>query len=435
MSNIFHRQAAVPVSRRNILQIGCSSTLALSFGHLGLRSAAAAANSPAPRARNVIQIFLTGGPSTIDMWDLKPNAPDSIRGDFRPIETSVPEIQICEHLPKLAKQMHHAALVRSVSHTIAEHTQGQAYVMTGNRPRPAVESPSLGSLSAALLPSQRGIPVNINVGSVPSSGAGDLGASYNPLEVSPTDGRTREKTTESFGLPEGFSKTDLERRKQVLQRLDQRFNQVGSSTLPRQLEQFQQDAMEILRSDKIQEALNIEREPEANRTLFGNSVVGRSALAARRLIEADARFVTIGFGDWDTHDNNFTRLRNTLLPQLDQALAALLEDLAARDLLKETIVYCTGEFGRTPGINSNLGRDHWSRSMSVLLAGGGLRSGLVYGSTDATGSDPDHDPCSPDDISATIFHQLGFTPNHQVQTLAGRSISLFRNGSVLQGLI
>ena len=422
-------------SRRNFLQFSCSSVMGVSLRHREIRAVAAEPNLRTTGAKNVIQIFLTGGPATIDMWDLKPNAPASIRGDFRPIDTSVPSLQICEHLPKLAKQMHHATLVRSVTHTIAEHTQGQAYLMTGNRPRPAAGSPSLGSLSAALLPSRRGIPVNMNFGTVPSSGAGDLGASFNPLEVAPSEGRNSDKTNESFGLPDDFTKPALERRNQVLQRLDRRFDQLRSTNLPRQLEQFQQDALEILRSDKIRSALDVEREPEASRTLFGNSVVGRSALAARRLIEADARFVTIAFDGWDTHDNNFTRLRNNLLPQLDQALAALLEDFAARDLLKETIVYCAGEFGRTPSVNSTLGRDHWSRTMSVLLAGGGFRSGSVYGSTDETGQNPDQNACSPDDISATIFQQLGFAPEHQLRTSSGRSIPLFRNGSVLPGLL
>lgn len=423
------------LSRRSFLQFGCTSVIGFALGHRGIPSAFAAPNSSTAIAKNVIQIFLTGGPSTIDMWDLKPDAPAAIRGDFHPIETSVPSLQICEYLPKLAKQMHRATIVRSVTHTIAEHTQGQAYLMTGNRPSPTAESPSLGSLSAALLPSRRGMPVNVSVGTVPSSGAGDLGANFNPLEVTPSDGRSGDRVRESIGLPDGFTRSDLERRKDVLQRLDQKFDQLGSTTLTRQLGQFQQDSLEILRSDKIREALDIEREPESTRTLFGNSLVGRSALAARRLVEADARFVTVGFGDWDTHDNNFTRLRNNLLPQLDQALAALLEDLASRDLLNETIVYCTGEFGRTPTVNTNLGRDHWSRTMSVLLAGGGFRSGSIYGSTDKHGSDPDLNPCSPDDISATIFHQLGFAPEHQLQSASGRSIPLFRNGTVVSELL
>jgi hypothetical protein len=369
------------------------------------------------------------------LWDLKPEAPEKVRGEFRPIETAAPGVRICEHLPRLARQMHRAALIRSVTHTIAEHTQGQAYVMTGNRPRPAAESPSLGSLSAALLPTSRGTPVNITLGRVPSSSAGELGAMYNPFEVALPDGRVAQATSEAVGLPEGFTTADLERRRQVLARLEERFTQQGPNTLPRQLQQFQHDALEILQSDRIRGALDVDREPDTTRELYGTSVAGRAALVARRLLEAGGRFVTIGFGDWDTHDNNFTRLRNTMLPQLDQALAALIEDLSSRGLLEETIVYCAGEFGRTSHINSNAGRDHWSRAMTVLLAGGGIRGGAVVGTTDEFASDPTDRPCSPDDVSATLFHQLGFAPTRQVQTPSGRMIPLFRNGTVITELL
>jgi hypothetical protein len=427
------RQAGL--HRRDFLHIGYSSLFGFSLGTLGHALAWGAPDSQAARAKNVIQIFLTGGPATIDLWDLKPEAPEKVRGEFRPIETAAPGVRICEHLPRLARQMHRAALIRSVTHTIAEHTQGQAYVMTGNRPRPAAESPSLGSLSAALLPTSRGTPVNITLGRVPSSSAGELGAMYNPFEVALPDGRVAQATSEAVGLPEGFTTADLERRRQVLARLEERFTQQGPNTLPRQLQQFQHDALEILQSDRIRGALDVDREPDTTRELYGTSVAGRAALVARRLLEAGGRFVTIGFGDWDTHDNNFTRLRNTMLPQLDQALAALIEDLSSRGLLEETIVYCAGEFGRTSHINSNAGRDHWSRAMTVLLAGGGIRGGAVVGTTDEFASDPTDRPCSPDDVSATLFHQLGFAPTRQVQTPSGRMIPLFRNGTVITELL
>jgi hypothetical protein len=430
-----HSNRPLTLHRRSFLHIGYSSLFGFSIGALGNGLTWAAPEANAARAKNVIQIFLTGGPATIDMWDLKPEAPEKVRGEFRPIETAAPGIQICEHMPRLAKQMHRAALIRSVMHTIAEHTQGQAYVMTGNRPRPAAESPSLGSLSAALLPTSQGTPVNITLGRVPSSSAGELGAVYNPFEVSLPDGRMAQATSEAVGLPEGFTAADLERRRKVLSQLEERFIAQGPNSLPRQLQQFQHDALEILRTDRIRAALDVDREPEPTRELYGRSVVGRGALVARRLLEAGGRFITIGFGDWDTHDNNFTRLRNALLPQLDQALAALIEDLSSRGLLEETLIYCAGEFGRTPSVNSNAGRDHWSRAMTVLLAGGGIRGGTVVGMTDEHASDPAERPCSPDDVSATLFHQLGFAPTRQVQTPSGRMIPLFRNGTVIQELL
>lgn len=418
--------------RRDFLRWGLSSGLALGLGGSARRATAALA--PPPRAKNVIMIFLTGGPGTIDLWDLKPDAPDRVRGEFRPIETSAPGIRICEHLPRLAQQIHRVALVRSVTHTIAEHTQGQAYMMTGNRPGPTTDFPSLGALSSALLPVQRGTPRYVTLGSVPSSTAGELGAAYHPLEITLGGGSSGVTATESIGLPDGFSSADLARRERLLAKVEERFAPFESAPVAERLGQFQRDALELLRSDKIRRALDLSLEPESIRERYGESRPARGALVARRLIEAGARFVTLGFGDWDTHDNHFTRLRNDLLPQLDQALAAILADLAERGMLDETLVYCTGEFGRTPNINENAGRDHWSKAMSVLLAGGGLRPGVI-GATDEHAAEPIDKACSPDDVSATLFHQLGFEPQAKLTTPRGRESPMFRHGTVIRDLI
>jgi hypothetical protein len=421
------------VDRRNFLYVGAAGLAGLSLGN-ALRQSAAA-DRTAPQAKNVIMIFLTGGPATIDMWDMKPDAPQKIRGEFQPRDTSVEGVRICEHFPKLAANMHLVALVRSLTHTIAEHTQGTAYLMTGNRPSPANDYPSLGSLSASLLAGNKGMPAYVTVGTVPSPGAGDLGAALNPFEVSLTEGRGSDTARDRIGLPSGFTVADLERRRCVLERLDRRMREFDSAGLPPQLDRFQQEALDILRSDKINKSLDIDSDTTDRRDKFGPTFLGRSALAASRLIEAGARFVTIGLGDWDTHANNFTRLRTTLLPQLDQGLAALLGDLDERGLLQETIVYCTGEFGRTPVVNDAEGRDHWARTMTALVAGGAVHRGIAYGATDDEGYEPRDRACSPDDLSATIFHQLGFPPGRQVVTRGGRPVPLFRNGHVLESLI
>jgi hypothetical protein len=312
------------------------------------------------------------------------------------------------------------------------------YLMTGNRPSPAVNYPALGALSARLLAAGSGTPPYVTIGQQPGSGAGDFGAAFGPFEVSAPDlhGTSADKKpAASIGLPEGFTRADLERRWAVLARLDATMSAAGGSELVDQLGQFNVQAFEILKSDKINAALDIHREPEAILAEYGSSVLGHSLLAARRLIEAGARFVTVGFGDWDTHLNNFTRMRNTLLPQLDRGLSGLLADLDQRGLLDETIVYCTGEFGRTPAVNANAGRDHWARTMSALLAGGGLKAGYVHGATDDESYEPTSSACSPDDLSATIFHQLGFPPTHTVPTTNGRPVMLFRNGKVVEKLI
>jgi hypothetical protein len=423
------------LGRRAFLRVGTAGLAGLSLAGVLRRDAAAQADVAAPRAKNVIMIFLTGGPATIDMWDMKPDAPESIRGEFRPRDTSVAGVQICEHMPALAASMHLATLVRSVTHTIAEHSQGAAYVMTGNRPSPAIDYPSLGSLAASLLESGSGMPTYSTIGAVPSAGSGDLGTALNPFQITGIGARRDDKRTDWLGLPDGFTVADLQRRERILARLDERMRRLDASELPRQLDRFQQQALDILRSDKINQALNVSDETKAVQEQYGPSSLGRSVLAARRLIVAGARFVTVGYGDWDTHSNNFARLRNTLLPELDRGLAALLNDLDQRGLLDETIVYCTGEFGRTPGVNSAAGRDHWARSMTALLSGGGVRRGSVYGATDEFGQEPTDNPCSPDDVSASIFHQLGFSPTHQVMTRQGRPVSLFRDGRVLPGVI
>jgi len=433
-----HRTCPTQVlNRRTFLRVGSAGIAGLSLA-AALRQMHASetgrTSTPAP-AKNVILLFLTGGPATIDMWDMKPDAPEGIRGEFKPRETSVAGVQICEHMPALAATMHRVTLVRSLTHTIAEHTQGATYVMTGNRPNPAVDYPSLGSLAARLLPTNSGMPPYAAIGAVPSAGAGDLGADLNPFQISSVEARRKEeRRSDRLGLPEGFTVSDLRRREQVLARLDERMRRFEASELPQQLDRFQAQALDILRSDKINKALSIAALPPAEREPYGTSPLGESLLAARRLIEAGARFVAVGFGDWDTHGNNFVRLRTTLLPELDRGLAALLTDLDQRGLLAETVVYCTGEFGRTPAVNSASGRDHWARSMTALLAGGGFRPS-VYGATDLNGHEPSDEPCSPDDVSASIFHQLGFSPGHSVNTRQSRPVSIFRDGRILSGIV
>jgi hypothetical protein len=424
------------LSRRSFMRVGTAGLAGLSLANALRQGTRAWAGETSPPAKNVIMIFLSGGPATIDMWDMKPDAPVDIRGEFRPSETSVAGVKICDLMPNLAAKMHLLTLVRSLAHTIAEHGQGATYLMTGNRPSPAREYPSLGSLSARLLPTASGMPLYATISAVPSAGAGDFGASADPFEISGLASRgENRKASDRFGLPAGFTIDDLKRREGIRVKLDERMRQREGSELPRELDRFQQQAIDILLSDKMNKALNLSQEKSTTREQYGASSLGHHLLSARRLIEAGARFVTVGYGDWDTHSDNFSRLRTTLLPELDRGLAGLLSDLEQRGLLHETIVYCTGEFGRTPSVNSTAGRDHWARSMTALLAGGGVRKGSVYGATDSQGQAPTDQPCSPDDVSATIFEQLGFPAKHRVETRQGRPVPLFGDGRMLTGVI
>jgi hypothetical protein len=428
--------------RRDVLRAGVAGLLGMALPDALRAEALAASNStskPAARrpATGVIQIWLAGGPATIDLWDLKPDAPEEIRGEFRPIATAVPGVALCEHLPRLARVMDRCTLIRSLGHAISAHGPGTVYMATGNRPGPALEYPAAGALAAKLLPSRRGVPAYVTFAAlregIPAAGPGHLGPACGPFEV---EGDPVGGTLQSYGvsLPEGFPLRQFESREALRDSFDGGLRALDSTEVMASLDRFHRQAAEILRSDRVRAALDLSREPEALRDDYGRSPLGQGALAARRLIEAGARFVTLGFGGWDTHNDNFRTLRTRLLPPLDRAVSALIGDLASRGLMDETIVLCAGEFGRTPRVNPRAGRDHWSRSMAVLLAGGGFPGGAVYGATDERGTAPIRDACSPDDLAATIFRRLGFDPSHQVLSAGGRPVPIFRDGRCLEPL-
>jgi hypothetical protein len=422
--------------RRDFLKLGTAGLLGMGLADL-LRLEARASSAKKGKANSVIMIWLAGGPATIDMWDLKPEAPEEIRGEFKPIETSAKGVRICEHLARTAKVMDRCAVVRSVHHSIAAHGPGTIYLTTGNRPTPALDYPSLGSLASKLLPAATGVPAYVTFGEGKAgavANAGFLGTAYNPFEVEGSPDRGGLKV-QGVSLPDGFTVEDLEKRDKLVERFDARFKELDDTDLPASLDRFHQQALDILRSDKTRKAFDVNQESQTFRDRYGRGSLGQSALVARRLVEAGVRFVTIGLGGWDTHGGNFRTLRANLLPQVDQALSALVTDLDEKGLLDSTVVYCAGEFGRTPRINGQAGRDHWARSMAVFLAGGGIAKGCAYGSTDVHGSAPDTDPCSPDDVTATIFQALGVPPHHEVTLPSGRPLAIFREGKVLEPLL
>jgi hypothetical protein len=418
--------------RRDFLRLGTAGLLGLGLADL-LRLETRAAKAKR-KATSVIMLWLAGGPATIDMWDLKPEAPEGIRGEFKPISTSAAGVQICELFPKLAKLMDRCALVRSLHHNIPEHNVGTLYMTTGNRPSPALDYPALGSLASRLLTAPVGVPSYVTFSGFRPPGPGYLGSAYSAFEVQgdPQQGKLR---VQGVSLPDRFTTTDLANRDKLRNQFDAAFKALDQAELSGSLDKFHQQALDILRSDKTRKAFNLDEEKPTVRDSYGRTPFGQSALAARRLIEAGARFVTIGLGGWDTHIGNFRTLRGQLLPQVDQTLAGLVADLDGRGLLDSTIVYCAGEFGRTPTVNGGAGRDHWARSMAVFLAGGGIRRGHAHGNTDPYGMQPASDPCSPDDVSATIFHCLGIAPNHEVQTTTGRPMAIFREGKVIEKLL
>ena len=436
-------------ARRDFLKIGAAGLFGLSLPQLLQLEAKAKASEGSARstrrASSVILVWLAGGPATIDMWDLRPGAPENIRGEFREIPTTADGVRISEHLPRMARVMDRCTVVRSLAHPIPAHGPATVFMTTGNRPTPAIQYPALGSLVTRLMPANPGVPPFVSFSELRNGSAGNagyLGTAYNPFIVegagAPARGSMTAATLRVRGitLPTGFTLDQLENRDRLLRGFDAGFAAADRhADLVDGLDAFHRQALEILRSDKTRNAFNLHEESEPTRTRYGTNPFGQGALAARRLVQAGVRFVTISLGGWDTHGQNFTALRTRLLPQLDQVLSALIEDLDSRGMLDDTMVYCAGEFGRTPNVNRNAGRDHWSRSMSVVLAGGQFKRGYAHGTTDTNGMAPASEPCTPDDIASTIFSNLGIDPHQELMTPTGRPMQLFREGRAVSRLL
>ncbi len=430
--------------RRDFLKLGAGGLFGLTLPQLlRLQASASTAQQQKRRANAVILLWLGGGPSHQDIWDLKPEAPEGIRSQFKPIPTKADGVRIGEHMPKTAQVADKMSIVRSLYHTIPSHGPASVFMTTGNKPTPALEYPSLGSLMAKLMKSEKGVPPYVSFGDIRGGRAGVsgyLGTAYNPFIVEGSAGGKgkggNSLRVRGIQLPTGLTLEQLENRDKLFQGFDDTFRSLDrSADLVDGLDAFHKQALEILRSDKTKKAFDLEQESATVRERYGSTPFGQGALAARRLVEAGVRFATVSLGGWDTHNKNFDALSKRLLPSLDQTLSALVDDLSQRGLLDTTIVYCAGEFGRTPKINKNVGRDHWARSMAVALAGGGLRRGYAHGTTDAHGMAPATDPCTPDDVAATIFHCLGIDPHTELTTSTGRPIQLFREGRVVERLL
>jgi hypothetical protein len=430
--------------RRNFLRIGSVATLGLTLpGILASEAKAKETGSGTKaKAKSVILVWLAGGPATIDMWDNKPDAPEGIRGEFKSIKTKADGVEFAETLPKMAEVADKVSVVRSLYHTIPSHGPATTFMTTGNKPTAALQYPALGSLAAKMLPVESGIPPFVSFTDLrggAAGGAGYLGTGYNPFGVEGGGGGKDAKAAfrlRGITLPNNVSLDDLEKKDKLLKTFDDSFRKLDKGTeIGDGLDAFHQQALDILRSDKTKKAFDLSQEPAKVRVGYGTGPLAASGLAARRLVQAGVRFVTIGMGGWDTHQKTFDAHKTRLMPGLDSGLAGLIADLDANGLLESTIVMCAGEFGRTPKVNKNAGRDHWARSMACVLAGGGFKRGYAHGSTDASGMAPDRDGCTPDDLAATIFQQLGIAATTELQTPTGRPVQLFREGKVVEKLV
>lgn len=423
------------MKRRDMLKAGTLTVGGLTLGNY--MRLANAGQLQTGRADRAIFIELPGGPSHMDTFDLKPDAPDEFRGSFNPISTNVPGIQISEHLPKLASVADKFAILRGVSHTLAAHRLGREYVNTGSKPIPALEYPSYGAVMSKEQPSDPDIPTQV---AVPKSGQGPgfLGIRYAALETSSTPSFGQPYSVRGISLAGGIGVDEVKRRQGLLKKLDRRFADLEKNDqLLDGLDRFGEQAYSMITSPRARQAFDISNEPESFAKQFGEESFGQSCLLALRLVESGVRLVSVQLGGWDTHTDNFTKLKTKNLPTLDAGLSGLLIGLEQRGLLDSTAVFVTGEFGRTPKINTRSaegGRDHYPRCMFMLMAGGAVRGGQVIGESDDTAAGPRHEGISPDDVAASFYYNLGIDPQLEYDSNTGRPITLVRDGKVIDQL-
>lgn len=418
-------------SRRSILRAGVLGFLGLGIDDLlRLRSLAASPSQTSTRARNCILIWLAGGASHIDTFDPKPDAPADVRGEFKPIATAVPGLQLSEVLPNLAKIMDRVTLIRSMTSPEADHDRASHHLLTGYRPTPAQVYPSFGSVVSKWRESERGLlPPYVAIPDPPAfSSSGYLTPAYDPFAVS-GDPNQEGFRVSNLAPPDRLTLERLLRRRAMVKSLDEFARDVPPTPLTASRDQFADQAYSLMTSTAAQAAFRISDEPAAVREKYGRNPFGQSCLLARRLIEAGVAFVTVndrGAGPlgWDTHAQNFPTIKNTLAPPLDLGLSALISDLADRRLLDDTLIVMMGEFGRTPKINPNAGRDHHGRANSVLLAGAGLPGGLVLGKTDDHADNPADRPLTPADLASALYQKLGIDPAHTYDSPDGRPLRL-----------
>ena len=418
--------------RRDFLRAGAIGGSALTLAnHLRWASGGEAGRGPAQAA---IFVNLGGGPSHLDTFDPKPDAPDDYRGEFKPIATAVPGMAICEHLPKLAACADRYAILRGVSHTLAAHELGSSYVHTGNRPIASLQFPSHSAVVAKELGGRDDLPPAVAI-PISRQGAGYLGVRYAAFGTGSVPKAGKPFSVRGVSLDGGLTVAQVDRRHALLDDLDTMFREVESDNLLVDgLDSFSRQAHSIITSPRTREAFDVSREAPAFSAAFGRHDFGQSCLLATRLVEAGVRFVTVQLGGWDTHADNWKKLQTTLLPTLDEGLSALFLGLEQKGLLASTCVLVTGEFGRTPKINKRAGRDHYPRAMFMLMAGGGVRGGQVIGASDAKGTEPKDEAIRPDDVAASLYRCLGIDPTKEYRTSTGRPVMIVRDGRPIDGL-
>jgi hypothetical protein len=411
------------INRRHFLS-HVSASAALSSQFINFSNTLAANAIEKKNTKSVILLWMGGGPSTIDMWDLKPGS--ATGGPFKPISTSADGIQICEHMPLMAQQMHHMSIIRSMSTREADHMRGRYYMHTGYVPNPNVEHPSYGSVIShelSELSSHLEIPPFVSVGG-PSVGAGFLGATYNPFVID-SNGNVR-------NMDKNIDPERTRQRLEMLSAIEDNFI-VNRKGLALDHQQVVSKTVKLMTSKQM-DVFKITQEPENIRERYGNTGFGRGCLMARRLVEMGVPFIEVDLGGWDNHADIFTTLSERKLPELDQSMGALIEDLNTRGLLDTTSVVCMGEFSRTPNINGNGGRDHWAKSWSAVVGGAAFKRGVVVGETSIDGREVLGDIYTSEDLMASVLKSIGISLDTVFTAKNGRPMKIANSGRIIKEL-
>jgi hypothetical protein len=425
-------------SRREFFYVGLLGGLGLTLPQLLRQRALAEEASLEPRegvAKGIIHIFLPGGIAHQESFDPKPLAPAEYRGPFGAIDTKIPGVQFSEHMKQIASISDKITVIRSMSHGEAAHERGTHNMFTGYRPSPALQYPSYGSIISHELGSKNNLPPYVCVPSVPNefAGSGYLSSAFGPFALG-SNPEDKNFQVRDLNLPNGCDEFRFSRRQSLLATVDSHFRSLEKSDALDSMDAFYQHAYKLISSQSAREAFDLKDEPDAIKDAYGRNPAGQRMLLARRLVEAGTRFVSLTAGGWDHHDNIKGQIEGNL-PNVDQAIAALIRDLDQRGMLDSTLVMVTSEFGRSPKISASGGRDHWPAVFSVMMAGGGFKKGYVHGASDSLAGAVDSNGITVADLSTTIYNQIGINTDKKLMAPGGRPIGIIDGGQILDVLL
>lgn len=427
-----------PFSRRGFLSAGTLGGLGISLPQLMWMERAAAEQKHydfiEAKAKSVIHVYLPGGMAHQESWDPKPYSPIEYRGEMKPVKTNTGEI-FCESIPKLAGIADRLCVIRSMTHGEAAHERGTHNMFTGYKPSPALKYPSFGAVVSHEYGPRNNLPPYVCIPNQPNefAGTGYLSSSYGAFSLG-SDPASGSFKVRDLALYNGVDEARFARRQSALNAVNKKFGAMTSADSVTAMNTFYERAYNLLGSAEAKQAFDLGKEDQKMKEAYGVNQAGQRLLMARRLVEAGCRLVTLTYGGWDMHQG-ITAAMNRTMPPLDQALSQLILDLEQRGLLDTTLVMVSSEFGRTPKVNKDAGRDHYPKVFSVMLAGGGIKGGTIYGASNATASEPEFDPVGPEDLATTMYHQLGIVADKELMAPGDRPIEIVDGGKVLKDIV